>query len=606
MASISCVYCGGTHSSASDVRDCWQRKDPSPLLTTATQSFGPGPAALGRNALLLVGQAVPAEWQHLPVLKVERLDPGMHALLQRLAHERSGRVFEVRHDTAPEDTAPEDTAPEDTAPEDIAPERITDAPSTLGPRCTLVADGIRHFLTANSVDLRSGGSFSLFQMAVSAGAAPVSDGNGDVVLPDGRRAWLDGGPPRLHTPIDGAVVLHRVSLERGSLRTAQGGQPHDELAADQLEAVTHTGGAARIIAPAGSGKTRVLTERARHLVNRWAVPASAVCMVAFNKRAQEEMVERTTDVRGLQVRTLNAIALAVVNGSAPFAPRATRLTTIDEPAVRRIVGSLVTFPRKRNADPVATWIEALSVARLGLRSPADVEALYGCDVPGFAEVFPRFRATLARANSVDYDEQVYLAIEVLLADPQVRAAAQFACRMLLVDEFQDLTPAHLLLVRLLAGPDGAVFGVGDDDQTIYGYNGADPSWLIEFADLFPGSGEHPLEVNYRCPGGIVRSADTLLRHNRRRVAKVIRSAHPDLDGFTVAEAVGDSVDTTTHAVASAIADGTSPADIAVLTRVNSLLAPVPVALAGRGIPVSGGVGREFADRTAVRSANSRP
>ena len=103
--------------------------------------------------------------------------------------------------------------------------------------------------------------------------------------------------------------------------------------------------------------------------------------------------------------------------------------------------------------------------------------------------------------------------------------AQRASRLLLVDEFQDLTPAHLLLVRLLSAPAGDVFGVGDDDQTIYGYNGADPTWLIDFADLFPGAGDHPLKVNYRCPAGVVASADRLLRHNRRRVAKIIRAGH---------------------------------------------------------------------------------
>ena len=84
----------------------------------------------------------------------------------------------------------------------------------------------------------------------------------------------------------------------------------------------------------------------------------------------------------------------------------------------------------------------------------------------------------------------------------------------------------MLLVRLLGASGGAVFGVGDDDQTIYGYNGADPGWLIDFATWFPGAGDHPLEVNYRCPAGVVEVADRLLRHNRRRVAKTIRAAAP--------------------------------------------------------------------------------
>ena len=249
---------------------------------------------------------------------------------------------------------------------------------------------------------------------------------------------------------------------------------------------------------------------------------------------------------------------------------------------------------------MATWIEALSLARLGLRSPDAVERWYDGEVEGFADVFPRYRRELARAGAVDFDEQVQLAIETLLTDPAARRAAQRACRLMLVDEFQDLTPAHLLLVRLLAGPDAAVFGVGDDDQTIYGYNGADPGWLIDFAQLFPGAGEHPLQVNYRCPADVVAAASMLLRHNGRRVAKQIR-ASSTANGLTI-EPDGAPVHTTVQVVTAAIAAGTPPSDIAVLARVNSLLAPVQVGLVQAGTPVSGGVGREFVDRTAVRAA----
>ena len=171
---------------------------------------------------------------------------------------------------------------------------------------------------------------------------------------------------------------------------------------------------------------------------------------------------------------------------------------------------------------------------------------------------------------------------------------------MLVDEFQDLTPAHLLMIRLLAAPGGAVFGVGDDDQTIYGYNGADPAWLIDFAALFPGSGEHPLEVNYRCPAGVVDVVDRLLRHNHRRVSKTIRAASTDGGGWSVDTGV-DAVGASCGAVEQALSSGSAPSDIAVLTRVNALLAPVQVALVVAGVPIAGGVGLEFADRTAVRT-----
>ncbi len=344
----------------------------------------------------------------------------------------------------------------------------------------------------------------------------------------------------------------------------------------------------------------MLTERARHLLTRWNLPAGAVSLVAFNKRAQEEMRERTTDLRALHVRTLNAIALAIVNGVAPFAPQPRSWRTIDEPDVRRIIGDLVSFPRRRNSDPVAPWIEALSLIRLGLVRPQDAEQQYDGDVDGLADMWPAYRERLERQGVVDFDDQIYRALLVLLTQPEARLAAQRACRVMLVDEFQDLTPAHLLLIRLLSAPGGAVFGVGDDDQTIYGYNGADPAWLIDFAELFPGAGEHPLEVNYRCPAGTVEIVDRLLRHNDRRVVKTIRAASTDPGGWSIDRAV-DPISASRSAVEQALAAGAPASDIAVLARVNASLAAIQVALASAGVPISGGVGLEFADRTAVRS-----
>ncbi len=625
---IACVYCGGQHAAADEVKTCWQRtagkevaggsddvpptlfddepaafdpvdEDPARVVNSPAPSVAgrvagqvvahvvAGPPALGRNVIVSPGQAAPSGWVHASRIVVEPDDGELVARLLAMAIDRTGCVLEVGPDTETILARPFTT---------------TLAPHAVGPRVRFTSEQLQHLVFSNSIDVRAAPTWALIDQAVHAGAHPVSDGRGDYELADGTRAWLDGGPVRFTAPIDGVPVVHRVVVEHRSLRPPRNNKTEAALAPDQLAAVTHDGGAARIIAPAGSGKTTVLTERARHLVQQWRIPASAITLIAFNKRAQEEIAARTTDMPGLQVRTLNAIALAIVNGSAPFARQPQRFNTIDEPAVRQLIGRLVKFPRVRNADPVATWMEALSLARLGLVDPQEVESRYGGEVDGFAEAFGRYRTELARAGAVDYDEQVYRAIELLLRDPQARAVAQRSCRLLLVDEFQDLTPAHLLLVRLLAGPDAAVFGVGDDDQTIYGYNGADPAWLIDFAELFPGAGEHPLEVNYRCPAGIARAADTLLRHNRRRVPKVIRADHTERDGFAVAPTTGDSVTVTVKAVATAIAAGSQPDEIAVLTRVNSLLAPVQVALRCAGVPTNGGVGLEFLERIAVRAA----
>ena len=475
----------------------------------------------------------------------------------------------------------------------------------VGPGHRFPFDELAAVLWSNAIDARStAGHWPIVDAAVALGARVSDSGDdGDVVAPDLGPIWLDGGPLRHVDARVGAdiSVVHAVQLEHGRWGVAEPNVTAAELAPDQLAAVTHSGGAARIIAPAGSGKTRVLTERARHLVDVWRLPPSAITLVAFNKRAQEEMRARTSDLSGVQVRTLNSIALAIVNGSPPFAAQPRTWRTIDEPDVRRVLQRFVSTPRRRNTDPMAPWIDALSLVRLGLVDPVEVEASYGGDVDGLADVYPQFRAALERDGAVDFDGQIDRAIEVLLTQPEARRVAQRANRVLLVDEFQDLTPAHLLLIRLLAAPGGAVFGVGDDDQTIYGYNGADPAWLIDYRRWFPGAGDHPLEVNYRCPAGVVEVADRLLRHNRRRVAKTIRAASEDPEGWS-AGGGDDPVGATVDRVAEVLAAGAVANDVAVLTRVNATIAPVQVALAEAGVGFSGGVGTEFADRTAIRAA----
>jgi len=596
---ISCVYCGGAHALPAEVRQCWARHhgdelapstaadepvNTTPAAPPARPRAAPagtfawvrrGPGVLGRNVVVAAGAPAPAEWGGVPRVV---LDGGVLANpaptvreLRAAAAAGEARVFElagVGFDRA--------------APPASAVRRPL---HELGPGATLWLDELHHLVWGHAVDATGG--------AVAAPGGPA-----DARLPDGTEVWVDGGPVRYVGPVDGRPVVHAVGFGG---RAPIGNTTAADLAPDQLAAVTHAGGTARIVAPAGSGKTRVLTERARHLLTQWRLPAGAVSIVAFNKRAQQEISARASDLPGLQVRTLNAIALAIVNGRPPFAARPGTWRTIDEPDVRRLLGRFVPTPKKLNTDPLAPWLDALSVARLGLVDPAEVEARFGGDVPHFATVCDLYRDALARDQLVDFDEQIVRAIELLLGDPVARAAAQAACRVMLVDEFQDLTPAHLLLVRLLAGPAGAVFAVGDDDQTIYGYNGADPRWLIDFDTWFPGAGDHPLEVNYRCPAGVVEAADRLLRHNRRRVAKTIRAASSAAGGWA-ATSSDDPVGDTVAAVQAAIGRGAQPTDIAVLTRVNATIAPVQVALHAEGVPVTGGVGLEFFDRTAVRAA----
>jgi DNA helicase-2/ATP-dependent DNA helicase PcrA len=307
------------------------------------------------------------------------------------------------------------------------------------------------------------------------------------------------------------------------------------------------------------------------------------------------MESRTTDFRP-RVETLNALGFRLLGQ-----PR-----VLDEREVRDIVASLVPArPRRVNTDPIAPYLEGLSSIRLGLRDPEVVENERD-DVPGLAAAFEPYRAALARRGAVDFDEQVYGAIELLLRDGEARRRAQATCRHLLVDELQDLTPAHVLLLRLLASPAYDVFGVGDDDQVLYGYAGADPAFLIEFGSLFPGAADHPLEVNYRCPVTVVDAARTLLAYNDRRVPKTLRpgpSASPDAAALSVRlhePELGAS--TVVDIVQGWLDDGVAATTIAVLTRVNALLLPPHVALLEAGVPVASALPRDILDRTGVRAA----
>ena len=185
---------------------------------------------------------------------------------------------------------------------------------------------------------------------------------------------------------------------------------------------------------------------------------------------------------------------------------------------------------------------------------------------------------------------------------------QRSCRHLLVDEFQDLTPAHVLLLRLLALPELDVFGVGDDDQCIYGHAGADPAFLIDYDTLFPDAGQHALHVNYRCPVAVVDAASTLLGYNVRRIPKSIVAGPTNDDADGALRGPSSTRRTTApralaETVQGWLADPTvEPSSIAVLARVNSLLLAPHVALHAAGVPIASVLTPDVLTRTGLRAA----
>ena len=551
----------------------------------------PGPRALGRSIVLARGDPIPPAWSGMPEIPVTQAD----------LEKRTDTVDRLHRAWA--------------SRQPLVIRLLVDA-NTLRRRATWRVplweldrrfepwtDRLLFLVWNNSYDGRGGRSprWHWTTLAAKAGAEAAPAGPAEVLLPGGEPAWVDGGPRRPFP--DGAFgdqrVLHYLSVEIGSLRASPGYvEPRADLASDQLQAVRHLSGPARVIAPAGSGKTRVLTERLRHLVVDRRYTREQVVAVAYNKRAQEEMVRRTKDFAP-RIQTLNSLGWEILRDALPG------IQFIDsELKVRDLLEKhCPPLDRRANTDPLAPYLEALNITRQALLDPDDVETRYS-DIAGFGDAFRAYRAELVERNLADYDEQLYRTMELLLADAELRRRWQAQCRHLLVDEFQDLTPLHLLMIRTLASPALDVFGTGDDDQVIYGYAGADPRFLIDFTDLFPGAAARALEVNYRCPPAVVTAARTLLTHNRVRVPKRIRAARPGAS--TAMNVLHHSPEATAATIVAIVHDwlehGSSPGDIAVLCRVNAGLVTPQVALHTEGIPVINAVNAEILQRTGVRSA----
>ena len=540
----------------------------------------PGPPELGRG-LVIATTPVPPSFSDAPLTIV---DDALLGDVRRLAEavDRLHRMWEARTPHVVVLSADNNALRQ--------PETVASPPWQLGAGFTLLVERLHFLVWANTWDGRSGVPIWWWSKKAEPLGAELSD-TADIRV-EGRDLWIDAGPrgpltvPHVHAE---TVTLRRLTPAPGVASSVA------NLSVSQLAAVDHGAGPARVIAPAGSGKTRTLTARLLELVDQRGYEPELVTALAYNNRAAAEMRDRI-ERPDLQIRTFHSLGWAILREARPG------ISLIDEVQVRSILDQMVSGRRQVNTDTIGPYVEALSEVRIGLRSPSEVEADRD-DVSEFPRIHKAYLDRLERQNAADHDEQISGAISALLADPGLRRRWQQRCTHLLVDEFQDLTPAYLLLIRLLASPALDVFGVGDDDQTIYGYAGADPEYLIGYDRLFPGASAYQLDVNYRCPAEVVTSASSLLSNNLRRIDKLIRpSREPDGSGFRMIEATDHGLGLEGAAIVTALLEeGSDPGDIAVLSRVNSALLPIHAALAEIGIPFASPLGTSLLERTVLRA-----
>lgn len=294
---------------------------------------------------------------------------------------------------------------------------------------------------------------------------------------------------------------------------------------EQYEAVVHPGGPLLIFAGAGSGKTRVITYRIARLLQE-GVPAPCILAVTFTNKAAREMVERIEPLvgekaKGMWIGTFHSLCARIlrIDGSAIGIDR--NFVIYDDGDQLSIIKDIF---KKRNIDDKSIQARAvlneISNAKEKLQTPEQ----YKDRAAGFfeqivSEIYPAYNAALQRANALDFDDILFFVNRLLNQRSEVREKYQRQFRHVLVDEYQDVNLAQYNIVHLMAGLHRNVVVVGDDDQSIYAWRGADVSLILKFGSDYPDAKIVKLERNYRSTQNILKGANEVIKKNRSRAAK---------------------------------------------------------------------------------------
>ena len=375
------------------------------------------------------------------------------------------------------------------------------------------------------------------------------------------------------------------------------------LNAQQREAVLASEGPVLILAGAGSGKTRVITHRIAHLVLERGVPADAILAVTFTNKAAGEMKARAEALlEGVPLRswisTFHSLCVRILRRDAEAAGLPRDFVIYDEDdqlsamraALRELDLSEKIHPPRR------------VLSRLSARKNAGRRREEGEDEGSGANLLPRITERYARiltsARALDFDDLLLRTVELLASREDVRDSYRRRFRYLLVDEYQDTNRAQYELVRYLAGAEGNVTVVGDEDQSIYSWRGADIQNILDFERDFPGARVLRLEENYRSTQSILDAASALVAHNRARKGKNLRAVATGGDPVRLHQAADEYQEAAW--VVSRLRARPGGGRAAVLYRMNSQSRLFEEALMRHGIPyaVVGGVG--FYERREVK------
>jgi len=308
----------------------------------------------------------------------------------------------------------------------------------------------------------------------------------------------------------------------------------------QREAVLHTDGPLLVLAGAGSGKTRVIVEKIAHLIASNRMPAKRIAAITFTNKAAKEMRERVAKrikgdaADGLTICTFHALGLKFLQiehaklglrrGFSIFDADDTAAQIKDllgagaKPDALDSVRNLISRAKNAGLSPEQAMAEA--------RSPREVDA---------ATIYALYQARLSTFNAVDFDDLIRLPVQLLESDEDCALGWRERIGYLLVDESQDTNDAQYRLLKAIAGPRGLFTCVGDDDQSIYAWRGANPDNLLALGQDYPALRIVKLEQNYRCSNRVLRAANALIAHNPHEHPKTLWSDQPDGERIRVWE-----------------------------------------------------------------------
>lgn len=363
----------------------------------------------------------------------------------------------------------------------------------------------------------------------------------------------------------------------------------------QREAVTVEGGPVLVIAGAGSGKTRVLTHRVAYLIGVKAVPPHRIFVATFTNKAADEMKERIrnligSDIRDLWIGTFHSLCARILRQEIERLGTYTRYFTIldredQKKILKEILGEI-----GEESSKLENLAENISRYKTGL---FEAEDQY------FLTLFKHYSRKLLEYNALDFDDLLLLPLRIFKEFPEVLEYYSTKFQHVLVDEYQDTNHLQYLLIKALSHIHRNVFVVGDEDQSIYSFRGADIQNILNFEKDFPDCKIIKLEQNYRSTQKILHAASTVIRNNRYRIGKTLWTSNPPGENLVIIET--EDEDEEAQKVVEIIRAAKRPfGDFLILYRINAQSRSLESALQRNGInyKIVGGI--KFYERKEIK------